>query len=123
MAGRNEFPRLPGYSLHRSRLTAADSSNSTNVGDGVDSYPFRDAILHVNLVSGTLSSLALEILYWNSATGAFVSSNPAQTFTGITGSVSIAITPMGRRFFVKATTLTGTNPVVDIHTSNPNVQA
>lgn len=120
MAATNDFPRLPGYALHRDQVAAADAALPEQIVRGVDPGPVENAILYVVVDSGTLTELSLRVVYWSPPAGKFVPEVVPETFL-VTEECSIAVAVKGRRFFVEAVSVTGSSPVVSIYVSNPNI--
>lgn len=108
----------PTFTPHRANVTAADAAptgGGTPVppkSAGLDSKGY--ATVDVELYfTGTIASCVVDVYFWSDGAGMFLPQDPAVTFTG-TAARTFRFTSDGRRFWIRVTTLTGTNPAVFI---------
>lgn len=111
----NDLSIAPQFAPHRTGLSAADGSNSDKKAEGVNCEGFNDIAVDVVKVSGTITDLDVEVLFWSETTGAFVSQDAQITKADHTTGFQFVFESQGRIFWVKITTLTGTTPVVSIY--------
>lgn len=105
----NQFPRAPGYDIHRDSVTAADGGAPEIAEKGVDAAPYPLATLLV-VPAGTGVSVDLEVLFWSPPAGTFVSEATPIIYSSLTSAKSINVDVGGRRFFVKVSAIDGGLP-------------
>lgn len=115
MPAMNDLGIAPVWSPHRLGLTTADGAVSTKKAEGVNSEAFNDIAVDVVLQSGSLTDLDVAVLFWSDAAGKFVVESPSITNINNTTGFQFTFQSTGRIFWIQVTSLTGTNPVVDIY--------
>lgn len=112
-AGLNRLTKRE-WNLHRVGLTAADpagiiagSTAGYSRTAGIRGDGYRKVMIDVNTEIGTVTSVALEVLYWSEDKASWVSDNPAATQTINGGSGQFSVEHGGRDFLIALRTITG----------------
>src|SRR5438105_2674798 len=89
----------PDWTPHRINVTAADAV-PTNKKLGMVSVPYEDVFADVKIAGGS-PNINIEVLLWSDLSQAFLSQQPAVTFTGLTASKMLKFNAGGNRFFLQ----------------------
>lgn len=105
MAALSTISQAPEYRLHRENLTGADTLPITDGKRGVNCIGYEK--LHVQVIPAGGGNPSVEVLFWSSAAGRFVSAHTPLTFAGKGANTpyEFTIDVSGRKAFVAITTL------------------
>ena len=111
----NDLGIAPRWTPHRLDISAADGAVTTKKADGVNAEGFSNVSVDVSKISGTITDLDVEVLFWSEISEKFVSEDAKVTKENHTDSFQFIFDSMGRIFWVMITALAGTDPVVGVY--------
>ncbi len=103
--------RQTAPAAHREGISAADATDPATDADGIDCESFLEAWIDITLASGSLTSMTVQALFWNSRTSEWMH-GATRTITELPTAVVVNV--RGGKLYMKVTALTGTSPVIDM---------
>ena len=109
---KNGIPMGPAYEsqapvLHRSSITAVDSSDPSDTTGAVDCAGFQDCRFDITITGSGFTSLGVTVLFWNSRQSLWFQGD-SRTFTAL-GQHALAVEVRGSFAFLKVTAFSGTS--------------
>ena len=108
----NGLPKGPVYEpttplLHRSGVTAVDSSDPADTSGAVDCAGYKDCRFDITLTGTGLTSLEVQALFWNARQSLWFA-GASRTFTA-TGQHAVGVVALGCTIFLKVVAFSGTS--------------
>lgn len=114
MTTTNTIGSTPNFNPHRTNLQAVDAGTPTKT-QGINGQDFESAVVDVCLVSGTLTGLTLEAVYWSDESNKYVSAAPSPDVVSVSAACQFIVNHAGRRFYLKVNAISGASPVIDLN--------
>jgi hypothetical protein len=112
----------PEFSSHRQDLAAADGAVPTQASAGINARDYEYAVISIDKTTGTITDLDVSVYFWDDVAGKFIVSKDADAVhTDITDSTQFTLKVLGRIFWVRVVSLTGTGPKIDINVAGWSV--
>ena len=108
----NGLPKGPVYepttpAVHRSGVTAIDSSDPPDTSGAVDCAGYQQCHLDITITGTGLQSLDVQVLLWNSRQGSWFAGASRRFYA--TGSYALTVDARGNILFLKVTDFSGTS--------------
>ena len=93
--------------LHRSNITAVDSSDPADTSGAVDAKGYKECRFDITITGTNLTSLEVQVLFWNARQGKWMG-GAKRAFTA-TGQYALVVDCRGTIIFLKVTAFAGTS--------------
>ena len=93
--------------VHRSNITAVDSSDPSGTSGAVDTKGYKECRFDLTITGTGFTSLEVQVLFWNSRQEEWMGGGK-RTFTS-TGQYALVVDSRGAIIFLKATAFSGTS--------------
>ena len=112
----NGIPMGPAYEplapvVHRSSITAVDSSDPSDTTGAVDCAGFQDCRFDITIAGVAFTSLQVTVIFWNSLQSKWFQGD-SRTFT-TTGQHALAVDVRGSIVFLNVVAFSGTSFTLD----------
>ena len=113
----NGVPKGPVYeqtapTVHRSGVTAVDSSDPGDTSGAVDCAGYRQCRFDITLTGVSVTSLEVQAIFWNSRQSLWFGGGK-RSFSS-TGQHSLLVPCRGQKLFLKVTGFAGTSFSLDV---------
>jgi len=93
--------------LHRSGVTAVDTSNPADTSGAIDSEGYKECRFDITITGTDFTSLETQVIFWNPRQEKWFSGG-SRTFTA-TGQHALVVDSRGAIIFLKVTAFSGTS--------------
>lgn len=93
--------------LHRSGITAVDSSDPADTSGAVDTKGYQECRFDITITGTNFTSLEVQVLFWNSRQGKWMGG--AKRTVTATGQYALVLDSRGAIIFLKVTAFSGTS--------------